>query len=371
MSPASRARALDPFAFINYGTVVTLVVVMVLGLSNMGIVHGAEAIYIFGDSYLDTGNIPATVVPYGSNWPGYPAGRWSDGRGLTDYFAELFGLPTPTPYLHLKNDSSPLQGINFARTAAGITYAFGVTELDSQVDDMEALVHNDVLTNDHLKKSVTVLNIGVNDYDVRNFQAPFQESAFRVQELKTYVHTVVNGIAVNIVRLHSFGIRNIVVLNLPLLVCMPLSTLEVALDFKACSSNNTFINETSLHNSLLQQRVRMLNQNLKGLNVIIADQAKAFGQLFYHGSDYGFVNPLTPCCHGSNNYNLYSYVCGQVDAEGKPIYTVCKDPNKAVLFDVIHPTQAASKTMVDLYASVSGYTSEGPKLKDWIRKYNV
>jgi hypothetical protein len=88
--------------------------------------------------------------------------------------AELFGLPTPTPYLQLTNDSAPLQGINFARSGGGITYAWGVPDLDSQVDEMEALVHNGVLTQDHLGQSVTVMNIGVNDYDVRNSQAPFQ-----------------------------------------------------------------------------------------------------------------------------------------------------------------------------------------------------
>lgn len=88
--------------------------------------------------------------------------------------AEFFGLPTPTPYLHLKNDSLPLQGINFARGGGSVTYAFGVTVLDSQVDEMEALVHSGLLTEEHLKKSVTVMNVGVNDYDIRNYQAPFQ-----------------------------------------------------------------------------------------------------------------------------------------------------------------------------------------------------
>jgi hypothetical protein len=103
------------------------------------------------------------------------------------------------------------------------------------------------------------------------------------------VHTVVNGIAVNLERLHSFGVRNIVVLNLPLMECLPLSTVDAALGFRACSTNATFVNETSLHNSLLQQRVKGLNEQLKGFHVVIADQTKAFHQLFYHGSDYGNV----------------------------------------------------------------------------------
>ena len=74
----------------------------------------------------------------------------------------------------LKDGSAPLQGINFAHSGAGVTFAFGVPDLDDQVDEMEALVKKGVLTEAHLKKSVAVMNIGVNDYDARNLQAPFQ-----------------------------------------------------------------------------------------------------------------------------------------------------------------------------------------------------
>jgi len=84
----------------------------------------------------------------------------------------------------------------------------------------------------------------------------------------------------------------------------------------------------------------------------------------------GLVDPLVPCCHG-NGTNLYPVVCGETDSKERPLYTVCKDPSKALLFDTIHPTDAAWKAIINLYASVSGFTLEGPKLDTWIRKYNV
>lgn len=115
-----------------------------------------------------------------------------------------------------------------------------------------------------------------------------KESVFGGQELKTFVYTVVNGIAVNVVRLYSLGIRNIIVMNLPYLPCIPREIRnDVALNFGACSTNTTFVTETALHDSVLQQRVRMLNHQLKGLHVVIADQTKALYQLFYNGSAYG------------------------------------------------------------------------------------
>lgn len=47
-------------------------------------------LFVFGDSYADTGNIKSSLVPsrnepYGVTFPGKPSGRFSDGRVLTDY----------------------------------------------------------------------------------------------------------------------------------------------------------------------------------------------------------------------------------------------------------------------------------------------
>lgn len=63
--------------------------------------YGFEKLFVFGDSYADTGNIQKSVgnswkQPYGITFPGKPAGRFSDGRVLTDYvgtYKALFTLP--------------------------------------------------------------------------------------------------------------------------------------------------------------------------------------------------------------------------------------------------------------------------------------
>jgi len=56
-------------------------------------VEGAERLgevklFVFGDSYVDTGNLVNSISykpPSGITFPGTPAGRFSDGRVLTDY----------------------------------------------------------------------------------------------------------------------------------------------------------------------------------------------------------------------------------------------------------------------------------------------
>ena len=57
-----------------------------------------EQLWVFGDSYADTGNLGnlgrelphAWYDPYGKTFPRRPAGRFSDGRVLTDFV----GKPT-------------------------------------------------------------------------------------------------------------------------------------------------------------------------------------------------------------------------------------------------------------------------------------
>ena len=57
--------------------------------------HGPKPkLFVFGDSYADTGNIRKSLSsswkqPYGLTFPGKPAGRFSDGRVLTDYIGNL------------------------------------------------------------------------------------------------------------------------------------------------------------------------------------------------------------------------------------------------------------------------------------------
>jgi len=51
---------------------------------------GISKLFVFGDSYADTGNIKRGLAkswknPYGITFPGKPAGRFSDGRVFTDY----------------------------------------------------------------------------------------------------------------------------------------------------------------------------------------------------------------------------------------------------------------------------------------------
>ncbi len=84
--------------------------------------------------------------------------------------AELFGLPSPNLFEHMKSNGMKSKGgVNFGVGGAGVTYAYGHVPLDKQVDHLEGLVKGGILTKKHLNKSVALVCIGVNDYSSFNF----------------------------------------------------------------------------------------------------------------------------------------------------------------------------------------------------------
>nr|GMD46235.1 GDSL esterase/lipase At5g03610-like [Ipomoea batatas] len=87
------------------------------GRRRTGKMGPTHKLFVFGDSYSDTGNYRkiesvSWKQPYGITFPGKPSGRFSDGRVLTDYIAEFLGVKSPT---HRQMDESMLSvGCNMA-----------------------------------------------------------------------------------------------------------------------------------------------------------------------------------------------------------------------------------------------------------------
>lgn len=57
--------------------------------------YDSKELFVFGDSYVDTGNTNKNKPgswkdPYGITFPQKPAGRFSDGRVLTDFIGTFF-----------------------------------------------------------------------------------------------------------------------------------------------------------------------------------------------------------------------------------------------------------------------------------------
>ncbi|XP_059646718.1 GDSL esterase/lipase At5g03610 isoform X2 [Cornus florida] len=296
-------------------------------------------LFVFGDSYADTGNNKKSdgnswKVPYGITFPGKPAGRFSDGRVLTDFIAKFFGFKSPIAYRWRNMGGKRLRnGMNFAYGGTGVFDTLvSYPNMTTQIGFLQKLVNDSVYTKEDLQSSLTHVSVAGNDYS-----AYLAKGGNTGQGLQTFIMQVVSQIVIDLKRIHSMGVRKITVTALQPLGCLPRNT--VTTSFQQC--NATLNTAVSFHNLLLQQAVAKLNNETKDSSFIILDLYTSFTSAIKNQTVYPeslkFETPiLKPCCMGMSN----EYSCGSVDDKGVKMYAVCDNPDSAFFWDTVHPTQA-------------------------------
>ncbi|XP_009374744.1 GDSL esterase/lipase At5g03610 [Pyrus x bretschneideri] len=292
-------------------------------------------LFVFGDSYADTGNNRKSVAsswkqPYGITFPGKPCGRFSDGRVLTDFLARFIGVKSPIPYRFRKVGVNHLKyGVNFAYGGTGV---FKTSVLDpnmtTQIDFFQKLIENSsIFTPKELHSSVALVTGPGNDY------ATYVATNGSVQGWQPFITSIVNQLTVNLKRIYALGVGKVVVTALQPLGCLP--SRSASFSFQQCNGTENAL--VGFHNLLLRQAVAKLNNETKN-SFIIVDLYASFMSVFKNKGDLGsikFENPLRPCCIGINS----GYFCGSVDESGAKKYTICKNPESAFFWDTAHPTQ--------------------------------
>ncbi|KAK7279554.1 hypothetical protein RJT34_24607 [Clitoria ternatea] len=290
-------------------------------------------LFVFGDSYLDTGNFANSYSfkpPNGITFPGIPAGRFCDGRVLTDFVASFLKIESPTPY-RLRNSTNAEYGLNFAYGGTGIfkTVVDG-PNTTVQIDSFEDLIRQNFYKKEDLDSSVALVNAGANDYT-------FALKNGKIIEIEAVTKALVNQMSVNLKRLGSLGIRKIAVGLMQPLGCLPVTLL-----LPSPLGCNDIINLVSKnHNKLLRQAVQDLNNQAGGKPLFIAlDLYESFDssiktmQKNFEGNST-LMNPLVPCCHVNGVGNS----CGSVDDKGEKKYTLCEKPELSFFWDEVHPSQ--------------------------------
>ncbi|XP_021733183.1 GDSL esterase/lipase At5g03610-like [Chenopodium quinoa] len=297
-------------------------------------------LFVFGDSYADTGNWKKTVAiswkkPYGITFPGNPSGRFSDGRILTDYIASYLNITSPIPYeqRNSKGGTSELKfGMNFAYGGTGVFDTdISQPNMTSQINLFKTVITQDKLyAKNDLLNSVALVSLAGNDYS--NYLKHGSQ-----QNLTDFTKSVVNQLVLDLQRIHNLGVPKIAVTAMEPLGCLPAITLFSG--YKNCTQG---INDISLtHNQLLQA-------NLKTISSKTSNEPGAFFTLDLYGAflsalqkqkshnkgnfDYG--NLLQPCCQGVSG----DFGCGSNDGD-QAKYTVCDKPTLAFFWDTVHPTQ--------------------------------
>uniref|UniRef100_A0A0D9WQW9 Esterase n=1 Tax=Leersia perrieri TaxID=77586 RepID=A0A0D9WQW9_9ORYZ len=340
-----------------------------------------EAIFSFGDSLSDAGNLIADGVPkalttarppYGMTFFGKPTGRCSNGRLTVDFLAEHFGLPLPPASKAHNVDFS--KGANFAITGAtALEYSFfkahGIDQriwntgsINTQIgwlQDMKpSLCKSDSECKDYFGRSLFVVGeFGGNDYNAPLF------SGVAFSEVKTYVPLVAKAIVNGVEKLIELGAKDLLVPGVLPIGCFPLyltlyNTSNKA-DYNARTGCLRRYNRLAFHhNRELKQQLDELQKKYPETKIMYGDYFKAAMQFVVSPGNFGFSSAMQACCgaggQGNYNFNLKKK-CGEEGA------SVCSNPSSYVSWDGIHMTEAAYRYVANGW--LNGPYAEPPILK--------
>ncbi|XP_066383736.1 GDSL esterase/lipase At2g42990-like isoform X2 [Miscanthus floridulus] len=245
-----------------------------------------SALIVFGDSTVDTGNnnfIPtiaeANFPPYGRDFNGGVAtGRFSNGRLVTDFISEAFGLPSTLPaYLDPSYTIDQLaKGVSFASGATGLddlTAKFtSVIPLGQQLEYFEEYkarleaAKGESVASEIIAEAVYIFSIGTNDFILNYFTLPVRPVQYTPSEYVSYLVSLAEAAARDA---YHLGARKFGLSGLPPFGCLPLSRTRNHREPGEC---NEEYNQLAMRfNAELQDAVTKLNGDLAGVLVVYVD----------------------------------------------------------------------------------------------------
>ncbi|XP_050216362.1 GDSL esterase/lipase At5g55050-like [Mercurialis annua] len=312
------------------------------------------AVFVFGDSLVDVGNnnyLPFSIAKADFPFNGIdfqskkPTGRFSNGKNAADFLAEKLGLPTSPPYLSLllkKSKGSFLNGVNFASGASGILSGTGlslgiVIPLTKQVDYYTTRVYKDLVqklgsygTNKLLSKSLFVTVTGSND-----LLSYSRSSGLRKKNTpQQYVDSMTLTMKTQIKRLYAYGARKFLFPGLANVGCAPSQRLKS----KAEECNEEVNSLCAKYNEGLKLMLQQLKSELRDINYSYFDTYTVLQNIIQKPAAYGFTEVKAACCG-----------LGKLNAEIPciPVSTYCSDRSNHVFWDMVHPTEATDRVLVN------------------------
>ncbi|XP_019168837.1 PREDICTED: acetylajmalan esterase-like [Ipomoea nil] len=337
-----------------------------------------NSIYQFGDSLSDTGNLIASglgmqfdagKLPYGETYFHEPTGRFSDGRLVIDYLATNYKLSFLEPYL---NDGADFtQGVNFAVagataldedffTAKGITFKTFKQPISGQLKWFDEHLNSTCRqTADGCKKRIEESLFVFGEYGGNDYFTSI-DNGKSLEEVKTYVPSVVGAITAGVREIIKVGAKQILVPGPYPFGCLPAQlTASAGSDPASYDDQGCLIDYNNLANShydLLNGQTSTINSEFssEGVKVVLGDQRAGFLRVLKNPENFGMdtENLLKACCGTGGDYNYDpNRLCGSDGVNG------CPNPEKALQWDGVHLTD---KT----YGSVAVYliTNDIPKL---------
>ncbi|KAF8664554.1 hypothetical protein HU200_054736 [Digitaria exilis] len=291
-------------------------------------------LFVFGDSYADTGNLLDGDLNWGTrSWhepfgmsdadhDNKPTGRCSDGLVQSDFLAKILGLDdAPTPQRMRRNEGVDLSsGINFA-SGGGALVGWN---LDTQIDELRKLVRHGIIDK-NLTKSVALVAVS-DGSDYADFPA---EQADQDRLIRNVTDAIVDGVR----QLEDLGVDSVLVDLMPPIGCNPWNTRMY--NYTKCDDEKNRI--TSAHNKHLKEKLDDDD------SVLLLDLEKVFNKIVIPKTERLFQHRHVPCCE---TMEMYDGFCGQLDGDGNRNYTLCDKPDDYFFWDDSNPTQAGWKVVM-------------------------
>ncbi|MCC5645177.1 SGNH/GDSL hydrolase family protein [Nostoc sp. CHAB 5824] len=261
-------------------------------------------IYIFGDSFSDSGNVfNATngIIPPS---PTYSNGRFSNDLIWVDYLASDLGLT-----LNLKNNFA------FGGATTG-TKNIGLPSLPGLQQQINSFVSAQTAD----PNALYIIWAGTNDY-LNYFFDGNPNSTNTVRNLSAALTSLVTD-----------GARDIMVVNLPDLGKLPFANFD-------SQRSNLFNTFSSTHNSSLNTTLKSLRQQLSpDINIIELNVNSLFDKVIAAPEEFGFTNVTNSCI--SKDLSVVP-----IDV---PTPQVLCNPEKFLFWDDVHPTTTTHKLIGEL-----------------------
>jgi phospholipase/lecithinase/hemolysin len=310
------------------------------------------ALFVLGDSTVDTGNqnyitsvIKSNYPPYGRDFvPPGPTGRFSNGKLANDFVAEYLGLPSPVNFLD-PTASGPklLTGVNLASSGSGFLditgQLFGVMNLTRQLENL-GTVQAEIIqqiglpaTTQLFGSSLFLISTGSNDF-VNNYN--INPVVFEQYSPSQYQTLLLESINRNLMALYNYGARKVIINSLGPVGCCP-------------EQLNLYNSQDGVCIEKVNLPLRNFNVGLKDLVIQMRGQYPDFNLVYANA--YDLIQGLV----SDPQSNGYSYsdtaCCGEGSWRGlpcaNPISTVCVNADEYVFWDLFHPSQKTHNALAN------------------------
>ncbi|KAM5565191.1 GDSL esterase/lipase [Rosa sericea] len=306
------------------------------------------AVFMFGDSIVDTGNnnnlttiIKSNFPPYGRDFPGgVPTGRFSNGKVASDFVVEELGVKEYLPaYLDPDlQETDLLTGVNFASSGSGYdpltSTIMNAMPLSKQLDMLKECIERlnkyvgEEKANSIISNSFFMVETGSDDLVNTYYRTP---TRFFQYDIYAYTDLLLTEASAFVQKLYELGARRIGIISLPPVGCIPSQrTLAGGTERRCVEKYNE---AAELFNTKLSAMADFQTNNLPDARVVFMDAYNPFLHILQHIHKYGFEVVDKGCC-GTGMIEVI-FLCNRWAPN------TCTNVSKYVFWDSYHPTEKA------------------------------